>query len=309
MLIQRQRIRQIERYLGGLIPETEFCIVVEFAHVNAARATRSGFQSLALGDTLLPAIVGRTSRFNAEGRYITHRDQPKESRFVGRREWTRQQWAGPGQTKTVTQETDVFRDCFPRTHVPAPGVELTIVEHEGRRFVVSPTLTWQGAPAEQALHTINLFLELFGEAEVRHADLGAFTPPTTQRVNWSMLPPGAHALTAVTSHVQSLINARAGTLRGPIMSRLTHMASLNPDPVFVGHGGFSAYVAYVFAGTSKVILESIYPENATYVFGINWQAIAQLNKQQVLSGQHHLDRIFHTGNWQQRVTAHAVANA
>lgn len=306
MLIQRRRIRQIERYLGGLIPATAIRVVVDLAHLPPARLHQSGFQGLNPGDELLPSIVGRISKFNSEGRYQVNRDQPKERRFVGRREWTRHEWAGKGQTNIVTEETDIFRDCYPRTHIPAPGIELTVVDHNGLLFAVSPTLTWSGPPADDALHMINLFLELFGEAEVRHENLATFIPPQTQRVNWSMLPPGHHGLTAVASHVAKIIAARAPAFRAPIMSRLTVMASLNPSSVYVGNGGFTAYVAYIFPGTGKVVLESIYPENATYVFGSNWQAIAQLTKQQVLQGHHHLDRIFHTADWEQKITAHTV---
>ena len=301
MLIQRTRIRQINHYLGGLIPQTVFRVVADLSHVTAARLDKSGFKSLAVGDTLLPAIVGRVSKYNAEGRFETHRDQPKISRFVGRREWTRQEWAGPGQTKTVTEETDIYRDCYPRTLHPAPGVELTVADHTGQLYAVSPSLTWNGAPAEEALHVINLFLEVFGEAEIRHNNLQAFTPPNTVRVNWSMLPPGTHSIATIASHVQALVSGRAPTFRGPIMSRLSFMASRNPNPVYIGHGGFASYVAYVFAEKGKVVLESIYPENATYVFNSNWQSIAQMTKQQVLSGHHHVARIFHTGNWQQKI--------
>ena len=304
MIIQQRRVRRLERHVTGLIPHTSLRVVVDLAHVNASRLERSGFNGLQDGDQLLPTIVGTVTRFNAEGRFQVHRDQPKESRFVGRRTWTRHQWAGRGETTIVTEETDVYRDCYPRTPIPAPGVELTLLEHDGKRFAVSPTLEWGVTPEDDVLHVINLFLELFREAEVRHDDLQAFTPPNTCRVNWSMLPAGPQALGAVTAHVAPLIGRLAESFRGPVNSRLTVMASLNPDPVYVGVGGFNGYVAYVFSPKGKVILESIYPGNATYVFDSNWPSIAQLNKQEVLAGRHNIDRIFHTEGWEAKVRAH-----
>lgn len=305
MLIQRSHIRQLHRYLGGLIPRTAIRLVVDVAHVSPDRLTRSGFEGLTAGDTLLPASVGRVSRYNSEGRYLVHRDQPKERRLVGRREWTRHEWAGRDQTREVTEETDIYRDCYPRTFVPPPGVELTVVDREGHRFIVSPPFSWHESPDEDVLHVINLCLELFGEVEIRHENLASFTPPNARRVNWSMLPPGAHPLQTVLAHVQQVVNRRAPSFRGPIMNRLRFMASLNPSEVYLGHGGFAAYVAYVFSSTGKAVLESVLPENATYVFGGNWQAVSRLTKTEVLDGNHHLDRIFHSNGWEQKVEQQA----
>ena len=63
----------------------------------------------------------RVSRRNAEGHYIIHKDQPKETRTIGVRTWTRKQWAGRGQVTEVTESVNVERECYPRTFVPPPG--------------------------------------------------------------------------------------------------------------------------------------------------------------------------------------------
>ena len=220
MIIRRSRIRNLDRYLGNLIPKTAIKFVVEVDQVPAADLVQSGFDGMTAGQTLLPAVVGKVTKRNAEGDYVVHKDRPKESRFVGRREWTRKEWAGRDQTREVTEAVDVERMCYPRTFVPPPGVELTVVEHDGRTYVTSPTTVWRDASNDDVLHLINLFLELFGEAEVRHENLDSFTPPHTQRVNWSMLPPGANTVTGVLAHVRSIIAARKPSLRGPIEERL-----------------------------------------------------------------------------------------
>jgi|LauGreSBDMM110SN_4_FD.fasta_scaffold55800_1 hypothetical protein len=297
MIIRRSRIRNLDRYLGNLIPKTAIKFVVEVDQVPAADLVQSGFDGMTAGQTLLPAVVGKVTKRNAEGDYVVHKDRPKESRFVGRREWTRKEWAGRDQTREVTEAVDVERMCYPRTFVPPPGVELTVVEHDGRTYVTSPTTVWRDASNDDVLHLINLFLELFGEAEVRHENLDSFTPPHTQRVNWSMLPPGANTVTGVLAHVRSIIAARKPSLRGPIEERLTIMASKNPDEVVLGHGGYHAYVAYIFNKKGYAILESVLPDNATYVFDQNWQVVSGLTKTQVLDGNFHIDRIIHDGGW------------
>ncbi|WP_421937684.1 hypothetical protein [Phenylobacterium sp.] len=134
MLIQRKYIRSLQAYLGALIPQTQIKLVADTAHVTQARLTAAGFATLTDGDVLLPAAVGKTSRFNAEGKFVTHRDQPKERRLVGRREWTRQEWAGPGQTNTVTEEVDIYRDCYPghrtRSFIADAARQKVAVQHD-----------------------------------------------------------------------------------------------------------------------------------------------------------------------------------
>jgi hypothetical protein len=112
-----------------------------------------------------------------------------------------------------------------------------------------------------------------------------------------MLPPGANTVTGVLAHVRSIIAARKPSLRGPIEERLTIMASKNPDEVVLGHGGYHAYVAYIFNKKGYAILESVLPDNATYVFDQNWQVVSGLTKTQVLDGNFHIDRIIHDGGW------------
>lgn len=304
MIVNRKYVRQLTGYLGGLIPHTEIKLATKLESVPEVRLVRSGFSELENGDALLPTAVGKVSRTNSEGSYITHRDRPKEPRLIGRREWTREEWAGRGHTNTITEEVDIYRDCYPRTFVPPPGIELTAVEHERSLFAVSPSLIWQQTPDAEIIHALNLMLELFGEVEIRHGNLASFLPPHTRRVNWVLLPPG-QGMAGVAAHVQGLIERTPPSFRAPIMSRLTFLASRNPADVYLGQGGFHAYVAYVFPATGMTILESVMPANATYVFRGNWQAVSHLSKTEILAGQHHHDRIFHDAGWEVRLAQYA----
>lgn len=305
MRIQKNRILNVSRYFGGLIPRTSIRLVVPVNLVAAPKLTTSGFSVLVSGDVLLPARVGPVSRRNAEGFYIVHRDQPKESRTIGVRTWARREWAGQGQTREVTESVDVERQCYPRTFVPPMGVELTVTDHDGTQYIVSDEMVLGVTPEDRILHVTNLFLELFGLVEIRHANLDAFTPPATRNLNWSMLPPG-NISGQVIQHLRPYIARRARNFQGPIEERLNFMASRNPDEVYLGNGGFGAYVAYVFHGSGKAILESVLPDNATYVFGQNWAAVSRLTKTQVLDNSLHLDRILHTLTWERRVTPHTI---
>lgn len=306
MIISQSRILNVSRYYGGLIPRTDFRLVVKVSDLPVRKLNASGFEGLVDGDVLLPSVVGVISRRNAEGHFIVHRDQPKEIRTVGVREWTRKQWAGRGQQDEVTETVNVERECYPRTFVPPPGSELTVVDHGDDLYIVSEVMTATVTPENVILHETNLFLELFGQVEIRHANLAQFTPPHTRRLNWSLLPPGTNTAQGVIAHLQPFIARRARTYRGPIMERLNFMASRNPDEVYLGQGGFGAYVAYVFNRPGNAVLESVLPDNATYVFGANWVAVSRLTKTQVLNGAHNIDRIVHRLDWRQRVMPYTI---
>jgi hypothetical protein len=306
MIIVQSRILNLSRYFGGLIPRTDFRLVVKVNEVAARALNASGLAGMVDGDVLLPSIVGAASRRNAEGHYITHKDLPREKRIVGVREWTRKQWAGRGQVTEVTESVNVERECYQRTFVPPPGIELTVSDHNGDLFIVSDTMTATVTPDDTILHTTNLFLELFGRVEIRHDNLDQFTPPHTRRLNWSLLPSGTTTAAGVLAHLRPYITGRARTYQGPIMERLNYMASRNPDEVYLGNGGFGAYVAYVFNTPGNAVLESVLPDNATYVFGSNWATVSRMTKTQVLNGNHQLDRIFHRLDWQRRVTPYTI---
>jgi hypothetical protein len=164
-------------------------------------------------------------------------------------------------------------------------------------------LTKDAASAEHNLHVINLFLELFGECEIRGKDLASLIPPTTRRINWQILPPGKHPWSKVADHVRKELHERHDRSKNPVLFRQSKIASHQPDEVYVGTGGFQAYMAYVFKKGKIAILESLETDNATYVFGKDWKALSQLTKAEILSEDLQLQRIIHSTGWIEKIDA------
>ena len=101
MHVDRRYIRNLDRYLSILSADSPFKVV---ADANQAAIAKVGFAERPTDNaTLLPAIVGRVTRFNAEGRWITRRDLPKELRYIGSRSWVRVEWHG--QDKQEVEDT------------------------------------------------------------------------------------------------------------------------------------------------------------------------------------------------------------
>ena len=66
MIIRRSRIRNLDRYLGNLIPKTAIKFVVEVDQVPAADLVQSGFDGMTAGQTLLPAVVAWSNLVSTE---------------------------------------------------------------------------------------------------------------------------------------------------------------------------------------------------------------------------------------------------
>jgi hypothetical protein len=253
------------------------------------------------GETVLPAPIGPVSRFNAEGKWEVHKNQPKVSRYIRTVHWRWRQWAGRHQYEEHEDFRDIHRNCYPRSLIPPPAVELTYVDCGGRRLVISPVYRNRPKEHEGIGHGINLFLELFGTCELVRTDLELFSELQIRRVNWRMLPPGEHPWERLYEHLNGMLGRQSQNTRSVILDRQETMKGYGPDAIYVGLGGFSDYLAYVFKSRGLVVLESVRRDNAIYVFGRDWERFARLTKAEVLSSGHHKARIIHAQGWKDRL--------
>jgi hypothetical protein len=237
------------------------------------------------------------SRFNAHGRWNVHRDLPKEPRNIRTVWWRWEQWVGRGATEEHQDFKDIYRDCYPRDHIPPPGLELTYLEPDDGPLIVSPELVNDPPHAETNKHCINLMLEVFGSCEVVTADLARITPTAVRKANWRLLPPGRYPWSRLHEHIDTATRRHGEKVRRVIWDRQETLKSYGPDELFVGEGGFEEYLAYVFPARNMVVLESVRRDNAIYVFGLDWQRVSQLTKAEVLSHGFHRARIIHSSGW------------
>jgi hypothetical protein len=308
MLIRKAYIRNVESYLASLPAGVAFRPVVEVGDQLMARLPALGFPPAPEnGHTVLPAPVGPVSRFNADGRWSVHRDLAKEERYIRTVSWRWKQWAGRDQTEEREEFRDINRECYPRTPVPPPGVELTFLDGDGARLLIAPLMENVPEQVTAIGHVINLLLELAGECQLVREDFTHFAPPLLHRVNWSMLPPGAHPWERVETHLRDVLKRTSDNTQRVILDRQATIMEHRPDEQYVGLGGFSDYIAYVFTAQGVVVLESIRRDNAIYIFGDGWQSFAKLTKAEVLGNRLHRSRIVHSTGWKERL-AQAVGN-
>ncbi len=303
MRIKKKRILNISDYLSAVGNGAKIRVAFEITTENEKILKKAGFSlPVSPGDAVLPTADGPVSRFNAEGKWYAHRDQPKEKRYIRTVHWRWKQWSGRDQYEEMEDDRDIFRDCYPRDFIEPPSLELTYIEKDERRLIVAKAFKKATENHEDIKHAVNLFLELFGECDLVNLDLAPFIPEP-KRVNWRMLPPGEYPWPHIQNHLKAVLRRSSAGVQSIILDRQKTLSDLTPEETYTGQGGFSDYVAYVFKKRGIVILESIRKDNAIYVFGKNWQAFSRLTKAEVLNNSFHIERIVHMKGWKDRVMA------
>ena len=264
----------------------------------AAKLPAIGFPEPAShGDTVLPKAAGPVRRFNADGGWQIHRDRPKEDRYVRTVSWRWTTWDGMEHE----DYRDIFRSCWPRTRLPAPAVELTILDQDGQSYLAAPSYPNVPEQHEAIRHAVNLILEIGGRCELRASDLGILARPPIKRTTWAMLPQGKHPFARISAHLDTVLGRSSENARRVIRDRQETILGHRPSEMHVGLGGFENYVAYVFADRGLVVLECIRHGNAIYAFGQDWKALAQLTKAEIIDGGLHVARIVHSEGWKIRL--------
>ena len=303
MLITKRRIRKLDNYLGFLKAGQQVAVGVAMSGISGVALDQIGFSAArGVGETVLPApVFGPVSRYNANGQYIIHRDQPKETAYR-EVDWHWEEFRGPYETESVSKIVDVPYERYPRTFVPPPAVELSILKGtDGRDLVATPALTYSPGESLGLLHAVNLLLEIFGMCEVFTSDLHSIIRAPLKRLNWRVLPPGKRPWQALKAEIDPIVSDAKGGNQPVIRHRFETVNSYEPEFCAIGQAGFHGYIVFGFPELGLYVLESIYTGNATYVFGEDWETLSKRTKAEVLNEGSHVARLIHREGWDMKV--------
>lgn len=305
MIITGKRKRKIDKGLAFLIEGKKVNIGVQVNEDNIQILKKIGFtKSLNEGETVLPRpIFGSISRFNAEGKYLIHNDQPMETVYR-QREWTWEQWAGYHETETQSKIVDVPYKRYPRTFISPPSIELSIVKNrEGKKYAIVPGELIGLSNSERVLHIINLFLDIFGYCEILTEDLQDYILKNVCRLNWEVLPPGKWPWSKIKDKVLPIIEQTNEQKQTVVIHRLKTITKFEPDFSAIGRAGFRGYIIFGFTKKNIYTLESIFTGNATYVFGEKWEHLSKLTKAEILKESLQKERIIHRKKWDKHINS------
>jgi hypothetical protein len=304
MFIKKKRIRNIRSYAGFLKEGEKVIIGIKNIERYKDVLAKIGFTSnLETGESVLPSVVfGPISSFNAEGKYIKHKDQPMETAYRTV-EWHWSQWDGPYNRIEQSKLIDVPYKRYPRSFIDPPSVEFTIYKDKKNEVVLGgPIIEYSGNNELYLTHLVNLFLEIFGECQFLKDDLAEFVKAPLRRLNWRVLPPGPMPWDQLHKKIEPLIKVAPKGNQPVIEYRLETISDHKPDFTAIGEAGFNGYIILGFNSRKIFICESLYYGNATYIFNEQWETLSRKTKAEIIGKNLQKDRIIHRGEgWEDKI--------
>jgi hypothetical protein len=120
---------------------------------------------------------------------------------------------------------------------------------------------------------------------------------TARRLPWNFLPPPLDHTLDVWFRAR-----RFSESSSPAWDQILFVLSLDPEAVFEGQDAFDGYLAFVFCGGRRAVLETPERDHAIYVFEDNWKELSRLPRSELLVAHRaELERVVHAGDWTGRL--------
>lgn len=285
-----------DRYFSSAIKGKPIRIIVENVSRFPAELIKFGFNETdESGSCVLPSIFNRYAAKNAEPYYIIDKTLPKEE-YTQTVYWTRHEWAGRGCTNEVTELTYITKKRYHRDYFSPFSVMFTYISDE-TSYIVSEDIIYTSDNVAKLINTVNMVLGLFGECTIDFEP--AVKPIKKICLNWDVLPPGKYPWEHIKKTINEITENNTKTQKVMMLRNCESIYDANPDFVAYGRSGFKGYVVFGFTSKNIYVLESIFPNNATYVLGGDWEEISKLSKAEILSQSLHKSRIIHSEKWEE----------
>ncbi len=296
MLIKQKRICS-EKYFATAVEDKPIYIKVTNVSRYEEKLKVFGFDGdVETGSCILPNIFNKASAKNAEAYYTIDRTLPKE-KYTQTIYWTRQEWAGRNETREVSDFVYIPRERYHRDwHLPF-SVCFTYVKDE-KPYIVSDGIVYNKNNIGKLINTANMVLGLFGECEIEFETL----PEKIEKrhLNWEILPKGEYPWKKVKKTIETISKKCKQTQREMMLRNCEAIVKNGPEFVAYGRAGFRGYAVFGFPKKELYVLESIFPNNATYIFDNNWEELSKLTKADILSENLQKKRIVHTEDWPEK---------
>lgn len=304
MISNVKKVRNIKHYLTEFSEGQNIRIAVPANEISLQKIKDLGFsEDLITGERLLPSADLSKSCFeNSEGKCVVRRDLPKE---IAERywEWTWEDWGG----NSHYDYTYIPYSRYVREYLSPMTIELVVANTgDGGKWISTDPIKYTAENIERLKLAANLMLSLFGCCYP--VDLEFTIPILANRTcDWEILKSGHKMASEV---IDKIIRQRAPEGKQNMYRRNIKklLADNSPDVVAVGTKGFSGYLVFVYSGKDTVVLESLMPNNATYILNKDWELISKLSKSEILARDLYVDRIFHYRSWEEKIDKYINGN-
>lgn len=299
MKFKANSIRTLDRFIKCCSGQNTVTLGIKLESITPEKLHQIGFDGdIQEGLLIIPSVIGKFTSFNANGKDIKRPDLPKEMYSVSYTsttyDWHRNPHYGI-RTRTAMR--------IAREHIPAPSIKIAIVQTINGLYITSPILDLSDDNAELNIHIINLMLECFEEIEILDTTKEPILTTKFKTVLWTVLPKGKYPWEEI-SNIIKYNTKKSSALESEqeiIEFRLKLINAYNPDFIATGHAGFTGYFIFGFESKNIYALESIFLDNATYIFNKDWEILSQLTKSEIINGGLEYERIVHNKAWKRAI--------
>lgn len=294
ILIKQTRINNCNCF-SAAVPNSSIYVRVDDVGRFEEKLKAFGFKkSDKSGTSILPCVVNRYAKKNAEPFYIVDKTLPLED-YTQIVYWTRYEWAGKNQKNPVTDFSYIPKQRYHRDYLSPYSVYFTLITDDEKSYLVSDAIRYSPENLDKLLNTVNMLLGLFGECTIDFTEQKNDVKRIV--VNWDILPQGEYPWETIKDTLGNVVKGHLRTKTEMMLRNCEAIYKKNPDFVAYGRAGFKGYAVFGFTSQNLYILESVLPHNATYVLQDDWEAISQLSKAEILSQRLHKARIVHSQTW------------
>lgn len=291
-MIKGQPIKNIARLIAEAKGAVQVMFVVCRGAVTLGRQKEIGIDYLQHdGDSILASDIGKISSFNISGKEIKRKDLPLIKKSIPQyRTW--KDWHGREHDGIQHRIMDVY----PVDFISPPSEKLSLKDIGGVMYIAARQIDLSNE-STSAIHLANLMLEYFGEFEIFDLSKREISDVSARQLQWEVLPSGKYPWNKVASIVTPYLTKLSQSEKGVIEHRMREISKYEPDFLATGRGGYSGYFVYGFTPKKLHFLESIHLNNATYIFGDDWEELSSLSKEEIINGENEYSRVIHDKKW------------
>lgn len=297
MRITGKSIRTTKKIKALISSTRSIRFVFDVSTADKEKWCAVGFdEEVKVGDYLLPEVIGNITSFNVNGKELIRKDLPKKPQPRSfHTSW--EDWHGNSHSGVQTR----YIDMYPREYIQAPTEYLSVIEVEGKNYISTDEFIISDKDDNEIIHLANLMLECFGEFKIVDTLLGKIIGKRIRNLQWEILPPGKYPWSKSKIIIRNATKRLKASDQEVINYRMKVLSVYEPDFLATGRAGFNGYIVYGFESRSIFILESMFLDNATYIFENNWEVFSQLTKNNIINGDIPHRRIIHDKQWKFRI--------
>jgi len=295
-MVTGKSINSVNRIIAHSHGAREMLFVIERDKVDQDAQARLAIAHLEEdGDSILPAVIGKISEFNARGKEIKRRDLPLIKKSVPQyRSW--KDWHGQEHSGVQIRTMDVYPIDFVRPPMEHPSLSVI----NGKEYIATRRVKVDEPPAA-LVHLANLMLEFFQEFEIFDVERQRIAKVQARQLQWDLLPPGKYPWKSAEAIVKPYLAGLRASVQGVIEHRIREITRFEPDFFATGRGGYQGYFVFGFSTRGIYLLESSHLDNATYKFGEDWEVLSTLTKDEIINGDHEHQRFIHDKTWGRKI--------